>query len=55
MFKKFSMAPEQVAKMAVMIARDYILGDKEKYSNREVTELWKVGNGFAHEMLKNAL
>ena len=54
-FKKFSMAPEQVAKLAVTIARDYLLKDKEKHSNRELTELWKVGNGFVHEILKNAL
>ena len=54
-FKKFSIPPESVAKLAVNIARDYVIKDKRKYSNSELMNLWKVGNVFVNGILKDVL
>ena len=54
-FKKFSMPPESVAKLAVTIVRDYILKDKTKHEISVITELWKVPNGFVNDILKDVL
>ena len=55
-FKKFCMPPESVAKLAVTIARDYILRDKIKFDTGEIKQLWQVGRpGMVYDLLKNVM
>ena len=55
-FKKFAMAPMSVAKLAVSIARDYILLDKTKFNDMDVKEHWKVGeSGLVYDLLKDVI
>ena len=54
-FKKFSIPPETVAKLAMSVVRDYILKERKQYNNVELIELWKLGNGFEHAKLKESL
>ena len=51
-FKKFCMPPETISKLAVTIARDYILKEKTKQDSIVITQLWKVGNVFAYDILR---
>ena len=50
------MSPVSVAKLAVTIARDYILMDKSKFYNTEVKERWKVGEyGLVYDLIKDVI